>query len=124
MNSIFRDVRFGARNLLKRPGATMVALITLALGIGVNTAIFSVVDSILLRPLPFKDPERVVSIWGRTRRRAARLRRTIDPNVSTSAPGQYRIFNGQRADDEDAPRGSIPWWRSGGNRTERTNRTY
>ena len=63
MNSILRDIRFGARNLLKRPGATMVALVTLALGIGVNTAIFSAVDSILLRPLPFKDPERVVSIW-------------------------------------------------------------
>lgn len=63
MNSILRDIRFGARNLLKRPGSTLVALITLALGIGVNTAIFSAVDSILLRPLPFKDPERIVSIW-------------------------------------------------------------
>jgi len=63
MNSILRDIRFGARNLLKRPGSTLVALITLALGIGVNTAIFSVVDSILLRPLPFKDSERIVSIW-------------------------------------------------------------
>ena len=63
MNSILRDIRFGARNLLKRPGSTLVALLTLALGIGVNAAIFSVVDSILLRPLPFKDSERVVSIW-------------------------------------------------------------
>ena len=60
---MLKDVRYGFRSLLKRPGATMVALITLALGIGVNTAIFSVVDSILLRPLPFRDPERVVSIW-------------------------------------------------------------
>ena len=63
MNSLLRDIRFGARNLIKRPASTLVALITLALGIGVNTAIFSVVDSILLRPLPFKDSERVVSIW-------------------------------------------------------------
>ena len=63
MNSILRDIRFGARNLFKRPGATLVALITLALGIGVNTAIFSVVDSVLLRPLPFRDSERLVSIW-------------------------------------------------------------
>ena len=60
---MLKDVRYGFRSLLKRPGATMVALITLALGIGVNTAIFSVVDSILLRPLPFRDPERVVAIW-------------------------------------------------------------
>ncbi|HEX5601800.1 MAG TPA: ABC transporter permease, partial [Pyrinomonadaceae bacterium] len=48
---------------MKRPGATAIALVTLALGIGVNTAIFSAVDSILLRPLPFKDPERIVSVW-------------------------------------------------------------
>ena len=60
---MIKDVRYGIRSLLKRPGSTLVALITLALGIGVNTAIFSVVDSILLRPLPFKDSERVVSIW-------------------------------------------------------------
>jgi predicted permease len=51
---------------MKRPGATAIALITLALGIGVNTAIFSAVDSILLRPLPFKDAERVVSVWEQT----------------------------------------------------------
>ena len=60
---IDRDLRYGVRSLLKRPGVTMVALVTLALGIGVNTAIFSAVDSVLLRPLPFKDPERLVSVW-------------------------------------------------------------
>jgi putative ABC transport system permease protein len=66
MDRILRDVRFGIRSLAKRPGATLVALVTLALGIGVNTAIFSAVDSILLRPLPFKDPGRVVSVWEHT----------------------------------------------------------
>ena len=60
---MINDVRYGIRSLLKRPGSTLIALITLALGIGVNTAIFSVVDSILLRPLPFNDSERLVSIW-------------------------------------------------------------
>jgi len=58
-----KDLRYGLRSLRKRPGATAVALVTLALGIGVNTAIFSAIDSVLLRPLPFKDPERLVSIW-------------------------------------------------------------
>src|ERR1700741_3986198 len=63
-----RDIRYGIRSLLKRPGSTLVELITLALGIGVNTAIFSAVDSVLLRPLPFKDPGRLVSIWEQTLR--------------------------------------------------------
>src|ERR1051325_3351377 len=66
MESIFTDIRFGFRSLLKRPGATAIALVTLALGIGVNTAIFSAVDSILLRPLPLRDPERLVSVWEQT----------------------------------------------------------
>lgn len=63
---MIHDIRYGIRSLMKRPGSTAVALITLALGIGVNTAIFSAVDSVLLRPLPFKDPERLVSIWEQT----------------------------------------------------------
>ena len=60
---MMNDLRYSLRVLIKNPAFTAMALITLALGIGVNTAIFSVVDSVLLRPLPMKDPERVVSIW-------------------------------------------------------------
>lgn len=63
---MLKDIRYGVRSLLKRPGLTAVALITLALGIGVNTAIFSAVDSVLLRPLPFKEPERVMAVWEHT----------------------------------------------------------
>ena len=58
-----KDVRYAVRVLLKNPAFTVTALLTLALGIGVNTAIFSAVDSVLLRPLPMKDPDRVVSVW-------------------------------------------------------------
>jgi len=63
MEAIFTDIRYGLRSLLKRPAFTAIALLTLALGIGVNSAIFSAVDSILLRPLPLKDPDRLVSVW-------------------------------------------------------------
>jgi putative ABC transport system permease protein len=63
---MIKDFKYGFRSLMKRPGLTAVALITLALGIGVNTAIFSAVDSVLLRPLPLQDPERVAAIWEHT----------------------------------------------------------
>ncbi|HTG88424.1 MAG TPA: hypothetical protein VL907_15355, partial [Pyrinomonadaceae bacterium] len=60
MENLFKDIRYGVRSFLKRPGFLAIALSTLALGIGATTAMFTVVNSILLRPLQFPEPERIV----------------------------------------------------------------
>src|SRR6202007_88315 len=63
MNTIWQDLRYGARMLLKKPAFTLVAVITLALGIGANTAIFSVINALIINPPSFAEPDRVAALW-------------------------------------------------------------
>ena len=63
MDNLISDIRYGIRNLIKRPGITLIAVITLALGIGANSAIFSAINALLLNPLPIPDQDRVMAIW-------------------------------------------------------------
>jgi putative ABC transport system permease protein len=78
MNSFFQDLRFSLRQLRKNPGFSVIALVTLALGIGATTAIFSIVYAVLLRPLPYRDSNRIVAIFEITSK--GKPNRLADPN--------------------------------------------
>jgi len=93
MNTFWQDLRFGVRMLAKNPGFALIAVLTLALGIGANTAIFSVINAVLLQPLPFADAGRLVTVW----------------NVNTKQGGDgfqvsYPDFNDWRAQQQSFDR--------------------
>src|ERR1043165_1959785 len=93
MRTLLQDLKFGMRTLLKRPGFTAVAVLTLALGIGANTAIFSVVNAVLLKPLPFRDSGRLVLVFETTQ--------TV-PRDFVSVPDLQDYRAGSRSFDEFA----------------------
>lgn len=74
------DLRFAFRQLLKNPGFTAVAVLTLALGIGANTAIFSIINGVLLKPLPYPEPDQLVTLWERNPERGVEQERASGPN--------------------------------------------
>ena len=111
---LVQDVRYGARTLGKHAGLTFVAVLSLALAIGANTAVFALVDAVLVRPLGFPEPERLVLIW-----EANGSAPTLRGNV---APGNYRDWQAQsRTFDDVAAFGSIALNLSGSGEPERLN---
>jgi putative ABC transport system permease protein len=111
MRTLLKDVRYGVRTLLKRPGFTVVAVVTLALGIGANTAIFTVIDAALLRSLPYRDPAGLVHLWETKRSRDFEQREASYPDfldwraqtpevfegLAGYAPRQYTLASGGEA---------------------------
>jgi putative ABC transport system permease protein len=91
MQTLWQDLRYGARMLLRRPGLTLIAVVTLAIGIGLNTALFSVVNSILLRQLPFHEPERLMQVWETWPAEEAQSG-TVSPNNLLDWRAQARSF--------------------------------
>src|ERR1051325_596751 len=91
MEMILQDVRYAIRMLIKSRGFTAVAVLALALGIGANTAIFSVVNAAMLRPLPFKDPDRLVMVWEHNRPRA-RTQNVVSPANYLNWRDQNTVF--------------------------------
>jgi putative ABC transport system permease protein len=82
LETVFQDLQHGARLLRKNPGFTTAAVLTLALGIGANTAIFSVINAVLLRPLPYKDPGKLVMLWERNPRRGFEQEPVTPPDLA------------------------------------------
>lgn len=96
LETVWQDLRYGARSLVKNPLFTLIAVMTLALGIGANTAIFSIVNAVLLRPLPYREPERLMTIWTTRPQQGRRQVRTSIPNFKDWRE-QSRVFEGMAA---------------------------
>ncbi|HKZ02263.1 MAG TPA: ABC transporter permease [Pyrinomonadaceae bacterium] len=95
METLFKDIRYGVRSLVKSPSFTVIAVLTLALGIGASTAIFTVVNAALLRGLPYHEPERLVHLWETTPQKSFHQREASHPDYLDWKKNQ--VFSGMAA---------------------------
>jgi len=114
MDSLLRDIRYGIRGLLKRPGFTLVAVLTLALGIGANSVIFSAINALLLKPLAFPKLDRVVAIWDKSPSRGIERNEVALPN--------YLDWQSQSQSFENL--GLYRWWSTNLTGTETPERLH
>jgi putative ABC transport system permease protein len=113
MQTLWQNLRYGARMLMKKPGFTLIAVISLALGVGANTAIFSVVNAALLRPLPVEEPEALVGLYRKIPQ---------DPNYNRfSYPNYVDVRDRNQSFESLAAYYFTPFNLSGGGQTERVN---
>jgi macrolide transport system ATP-binding/permease protein len=107
MSGILKDISYGIRSLIKRPGFSAIAVLTLALGIGVNAALFTVFDAFLLKPLPVKDPDSLVSLEGKNaeghRQRLVSYRDYLDYREQNNTLSDVVAWNKVRASLGEAP---------------------
>ena len=92
MHGLLQDLKYALRMVARAPGFTAVVAVTLALGIGANTAIFSVVYSLLLRPLPYRDPDRIAMVWQDMTARGGPGREYTTPGNFVDLAGEHETF--------------------------------